>query len=89
MFFWGMVVVADSPLFSTLVAQNAPPELKGTALTIVTSIGFAVTILSIQVINWVMGFTESNSVYALLAIGPILGLLALLREKKEMGALHL
>jgi hypothetical protein len=25
---WGMVVVADSPLLSTLVAQNAPAEIK-------------------------------------------------------------
>jgi predicted MFS family arabinose efflux permease len=35
LFFWGMVVIADSPLLSTLVAQNAPAETKGTALTIV------------------------------------------------------
>jgi MFS family permease len=27
-FFLGMVVVADSPLLSTLVAQNAPAEIK-------------------------------------------------------------
>ena len=33
LFFWGMTVVADSPLFSTLVAQNAEPTLKGSALT--------------------------------------------------------
>jgi hypothetical protein len=37
--FLGMVVVADSPLLSTLVAQNAPAEIKGTTLTIVNSIG--------------------------------------------------
>ena len=35
MLFWGMVVIADSPMFSTLVAQNADAEIKGTALTIV------------------------------------------------------
>ena len=46
--FWGLVVIADSPLFSTLVAKNAPAENKGTALTIVNSIGFAITIVSIQ-----------------------------------------
>src|SRR5690606_26028675 len=32
---WGAVVVADSPLFSTLVANNADGESRGTALTIV------------------------------------------------------
>jgi MFS family permease len=44
--FWGLVVVADSPLFSTLVAQNAKAESKGTALTIVNCIGFSITIIS-------------------------------------------
>jgi len=48
LFFWGMVVVADSPLFSTLVAQNAPQETRGTSLTIVNCIGFSITIISIQ-----------------------------------------
>ncbi len=80
--FWGMVVIADSPLFSTLVAQNASSELKGTALTIVNCIGFAVTIFSIQMINLLREMTDSNSIYALLAIGPVLGLLALSRKRK-------
>ena len=78
--FWGMVVIADSPLFSTLVAHNAPVEIKGTALTIVNCIGFAITIISIQLLNGVMSITDSNMVYVILAIGPILGLIALKRK---------
>ena len=81
--FWGMVVIADSPLFSTLVAQNAPPEIKGTALTIVNSIGFAITIVSIQLLNGIKTLTDSNSVYIVLALGPIMGLSALLTIKKR------
>ncbi len=80
--FWGMVVIADSPLFSTLVAQNAPPEIKGTALTIVNCIGFAITIISIQIINSIRNYTDSNSIYAVLAIGPIFGLIALSSKTK-------
>jgi MFS family permease len=80
--FWGMVVVADSPLFSTLVAQNAAPEIKGTALTIVNSIGFAITIISIQLISSLKTTTDSNSIYICLAIGPILGLLALSKKNR-------
>jgi MFS family permease len=80
--FWGMVVVADSPLLSTLVAQNAPPEIKGTALTIVNSIGFAITIISIQLISGLRTVTDSNSIYICLAIGPIFGLLALSKKVK-------
>jgi MFS family permease len=78
--FWGMVVVADSPLFSTLIAQNAAAEIKGTALTIVNSIGFAITIISIQLISSLKTSTDSNSIYTCLAIGPILGLLALSKK---------
>lgn len=74
--FWGMVVIADSPLFSTLVAQNAPSENKGTALTIVTCIGFALTIVSIQGISYLVEIMNPTYIYMLLAIGPIWGLLA-------------
>lgn len=80
--FWGMAVVADSPLFSTLVAQNAAAEIKGTALTIVNSIGFAITIISIQLISSLKASTDFTGIYVLLAIGPILGLLALSKKTK-------
>ena len=79
--FWGMVVIADSPLFSTLVAQNVPEKDKGTALTIVNCVGFSITILSIQLISSVFQSTSSAFVFLLLAIGPILGLVSL-RSKR-------
>ncbi len=81
--FWGMVVIADSPLLSTLVAQNAPAEIKGTALTIVNCIGFSITIISIQFITFIIELTDSNSIYTILAIGPIFGLIALRRKNKR------
>ncbi len=77
LFFWGMVVIADSPLLSTLVAQNAPAEKKGTALTIANCIGFFITIISIQILTQLIDITNSNNIYMILAIGPILGLIAL------------
>jgi MFS family permease len=80
--FWGMVVIADSPLFSTLVAQNASAEIKGTALTIVNSIGFAITIISIQLLNVLQDSMNATYIYTLLALGPILGLIALYERKK-------
>lgn len=82
--FWGMVVIADSPLFSTLVAQNAPSELKGTALTIVNCIGFFITILSIQLMNQLSLWTDSTLILIVLALGPIVGLLALSNNKPEI-----
>jgi MFS family permease len=79
--FWGFVVIADSPLFSTLIAQNAPESDKGTAITIVNCIGFSITILSIQLVSAQYHSTNSIFVYLLLAIGPVLGLISL-RSKK-------
>ncbi len=81
--FWGMVVIADSPLLSTLVTQNAAAEIKGTALTIVNCIGFSITIISIQFITRIIELTDSNSIYTILAIGPIFGLIALRRKNKR------
>ncbi|MDX1332877.1 MAG: MFS transporter [Robiginitalea sp.] len=80
MLLWGMVVIADSPLFSTLVAQNAASDKKGTALTIVTCIGFAITIVSIELLTRGLRITDSPWVFALLAAGPALGLLAMRRS---------
>ncbi len=77
LFFWGMVVIADSPLFSTLVAHNAPSEIKGTALTIVNCVGFFITIISIQLLSGLQGVVSSKYLFMILAIGPVLGLVAL------------
>lgn len=77
--FWGAVVIADSPLFSTLVAQSAEPELKGTALTIVNCLGFAITIISIQLLSFLHTAYPSPWIYTLLFLGPALGLIALRR----------
>lgn len=58
--FWGMAVTADSPMFSTIVAQNAVAGSKGTALTIVTCIGFSITIISIQLLFYLINFLMEN-----------------------------
>lgn len=85
LFIWGIAVIADSPLFSTLVAQNAPEESRGTSLTIVNCIGFAITIFSIQFISFFLNKINSQYIYLLLAIGPILGLFALLNRKNNFA----
>lgn len=84
--FWGMVVVADSPLFSTLVAQNAPTALKGTALTIVNCIGFFITVISIEVLNQLNENIDSNNIFIILALGPIFGIISLLIIKRQNKA---
>jgi len=72
--FWGIVVVGDSPQFSTLVAHTAPKELVGSALTIVNCIGFFITIISIQLITSLIPVIPSDYLFLFLAIGPLIGL---------------
>jgi len=74
---WGVAVVGDSPQFSALNAAYAPRELVGSALTIVNCIGFAITILSIQLLNAAVAWLPNQYVFLLLAPGPALGLLAM------------
>ncbi len=79
LFFWNMNLAADSPQFSTLTASNAPPELKGSALTLVNCIGFAITIISIQLTSSLLLKFNPVYVFPLLAIGPVFGLISLSR----------
>ncbi|PTQ92964.1 nitrate/nitrite transporter NarK [Mucilaginibacter yixingensis] len=83
MLIWSASVIADSPLFSTLVAGNAPAESKGTALTIVNCIGFGITIISIQFLSAIHTSGNTRYIFTLLAIGPLLGLLALAAGQKS------
>jgi MFS family permease len=74
---WGIVVVGDSPQFSTLNARHAPPHLVGSALTIANCIGFAITIVSIDLVARLLTALPPQYLFLLLLPGPILGLWAL------------
>tara|TARA_R110002051_G_scaffold130405_4_gene204250 strand:- start:8923 stop:10089 length:1167 start_codon:yes stop_codon:yes gene_type:complete len=78
---WGIAVTADSPQFSSLVASSVAPELKGTALTLVNCIGFAITILSIQLLGVLQNIIPIYLLFIPLAIGPILGVYNLMVKK--------
>lgn len=79
---WGLAVIADSPLFSTLVAQNADIQIKGTVITAVTCIGFSITIISIELLNWLSSVIDNRYMFTVLAIGPLFGVLQYLRKRK-------
>ncbi len=83
--FWGMVVIGDSALFSTLVARHAPLENRGAALTIVNCLGFAVTILSIQLLTLLTEAWNPQYSFTILAIGPFIGLIFSLKKPPLRG----
>jgi predicted MFS family arabinose efflux permease len=84
--FWGIVVVGDSPQFSALNAQYAPSALVGSALTIVNSIGFGITIFSIQLLNYAVGLVGAQYLFLLLIPGPLFGLFALMPLLRPAGS---
>jgi len=74
---WGITVIGDSPQFSAMNARYAPREYIGSALTMVNSIGFLLTIVSIQLASWLLPLVEIEYLFWLLLPGPVLGLWAL------------
>lgn len=78
--FWGFTVTADSPQFSAMVAKEADEKAKGTALTIVTSLGFAITIISILLLKEAFVLYKAYAFW-LLVPGPLFGLMALKESK--------
>jgi MFS family permease len=74
---WGFFVIADSAQFSVLVTESVPPHAVGTALTVQVCLGFLLTTLTIQLVPPVVARAGWGGAFALLAIGPALGILAL------------
>ena len=79
---WGFAVVADSGQFSAAVSELTDSRYVGTALTLQTSLGFLLTLVSIRLIlplverfGWERGFI-------VLAIGPVFGIWSMIRLRK-------
>jgi MFS family permease len=86
---WGIAIVADSAQFSTAVSELAPPELVGTALTLQTCMGFLLTCLTIYLLPTVAGAMGWRWSMAVLAIGPALGVWAMLVLRRRPEAARL
>jgi hypothetical protein len=82
---WGATVSGDSPQFSALTAANAPRELVGSVLTLVNSIGFAISVASIWLFASLAAAVPLAQVLPWLALGPAIGVLCLRPLLQEPG----
>ena len=81
---WGVAVIADSAQFSALVTETAPTFAVGTALTLQTSVGFLLTVASIQLVPILAAALGWRFALAALALGPIAGLGAIRMLVREI-----
>ena len=74
---WGLFVVADSAQFSAMVTEVAPQQGVGTALTLQTSVGFLLTMVTIQGVPVLQESFGWGLAFPVLALGPIFGIAAI------------
>jgi MFS family permease len=86
---WGFAIVADSAQFSACVSELCPREYLGTALTLQTSLGFLLTMLTIRMVPWVEAHIGKQWSFSVLAIGPAAGIVAMAALARHPAARQL
>jgi MFS family permease len=76
---WGFFVVADSAQFSAMVTEVAPSDSVGTALMIQTSMGFLLTMVTIQGVPHMVDAVQWRWAFTALALGPAAGITSIRR----------
>lgn len=86
---WGFAVVADSAQFSAAISELCHPEYTGTALTLQTSLGFLLTLITIRLIPLLEQQIGWQWAFALLAFGPAVGVWAMGSLRRSPAAVRL
>jgi hypothetical protein len=86
---WGIAVIADSAQFSAAISELADPQRVGSALALQTSLGFLLTAVSIQALPIFVRTGGWRLAFAILAVGPALGCVAMLRLRARPEAVRL
>jgi MFS family permease len=88
---WGVSVVADSAQFSAAVTELGPPGTAGSALALQTASGFLLTGITITLVG-LLSATDAlgwRLVFALLAVGPVVGIAAMWRLRRRPEAVRM
>jgi MFS family permease len=86
---WGFAIVADSAQFSAAVSELCQKEYTGTALTLQTSLGFLLTLVTIRLVPTLEGLFGWNWAFAFLALGPMVGIWAMYALRRSPEAVKL
>ncbi len=86
---WGFAVVADSAQFSASVSELCTKEYTGTALTVQTSVGFLITMVSIRLVPMFAEQFGWRWVFLVLAVGPLFGAISMWRLMRSPEAAQL
>ena len=79
---WGFAIVADSAQFSAAISELCRSEYTGTALTLQTSLGFLLTLVTIRLTATLETYVGWNWAFAFLALGPAAGMWAMYRLRQ-------
>ena len=80
---WGLAVIPDSAQFSALVADIAPADAAGSLMTLQTALGFLLTLITVQLTPLLATHVGWPVVLAMLALGPVFGILAMRKLERE------
>jgi MFS family permease len=86
---WGIAASGDSAQFSTAISELSPPGRAGTMLTMQTAIGFGLTLVTIQLVPVFASWWGWQFALTPLALGPVFGLLSMLRLRALPEAVHM
>lgn len=83
---WGASVIADSGVFSTALSESVDPRYVGTALTAQTTVGYLITVVTIQLVPLAANLTSWQYAFLILMPGPVIGAIAMhLRRRDKSG----
>jgi sugar phosphate permease len=86
---WGFAVVADSAQFSVAITELTDPRHVGTALTVQTSLGFLLTLITIHIIPPFVETLGWKYAFMILSVGPAFGIYSMLRLRRLPQAVEM
>lgn len=80
---WGFSIAPDSAQYSAAISELSDPEYMGTALTLQTSLGFLLTLITVRLVPTLVASIGWRWSFAVLALGPLFGIWAMRRLQQS------